>query len=504
MSGTRAVTDSNVLALASAGGRARDPDGQARAHAAGGGNVSRFRDVLSNLSGTSDKHATAPVDAKREDAASDRLVRLQNRHSWHEQWPRADSVDGLQSSEDDGDTVDDDALVMPDMQPDEPALEAEVSGGMERTIASIGFTGFDPRPFLPLQNRIVSPERPSSSAQATAGPTTLLASRPEATGHPRDDAHGPPFDPQPTAGADGNEPTELEVRLSVVRQETHFAPVSRSHAPDVLPEVQDPAEALRAAREKSDAEEISDTPGSRLHGSRLTKPDGGGSERAVAAGPAGRGRAEAEGQQTANQNDGWRSEATASPVRQDGQAPVAATASVVRQVSEGLIAELAIAEESPPMQHHLDAQSAKHASGPVLKVLEIQLEPANLGTVGVRMSLRGSALHLHLETGRHETAQLIQRDGDSLADRLQAAGYSIDAIVVQVRDGDRAGAGPLTTNSTPSFAQSSAQGQPGGSQSDRRSAGADQGHSSSFDQAKPAELRAEERDANSSGSGLYV
>ena len=69
------------------------------------------------------------------------------------------------------------------------------------------------------------------------------------------------------------------------------------------------------------------------------------------------------------------------------------------------------------------------ASG-VVKVLRLELQPADLGTITIRMSLKHDGLDIRVEASRHDTARLLQQDQDSLAKLLTSAGYRIDGMTV--------------------------------------------------------------------------
>jgi chemotaxis protein MotD len=90
------------------------------------------------------------------------------------------------------------------------------------------------------------------------------------------------------------------------------------------------------------------------------------------------------------------------------------------------------------------ATSAQHAShdaegsGSTVKVLHLRLDPPELGSLTVRMSLKHDVLALQVEATRPETASLIERDRDSLIGLLRTAGYSVDGLTVQMT--------PSTTN----------------------------------------------------------
>lgn len=76
------------------------------------------------------------------------------------------------------------------------------------------------------------------------------------------------------------------------------------------------------------------------------------------------------------------------------------------------------------------------AAGPV-KVLQLKLDPPDLGGVTIRLSMKNDALHLQIEASRHETARLIERDRDALGGMLRSAGYGGDGLSVQITSSDR-------------------------------------------------------------------
>jgi chemotaxis protein MotD len=101
-----------------------------------------------------------------------------------------------------------------------------------------------------------------------------------------------------------------------------------------------------------------------------------------------------------------------------------------------------------------------------VKVLHLQLQPAELGTVTIRIAVKDNALRVDLEVGRNETAHLIQRERDALSALLRSAGYSIDGLDVRLAD--------QTGSSMQGGGQSGLQmqgGQAGSSQSEARFSG---------------------------------
>jgi hypothetical protein len=68
------------------------------------------------------------------------------------------------------------------------------------------------------------------------------------------------------------------------------------------------------------------------------------------------------------------------------------------------------------------------ASDGVVKVLNLELKPANMGAVTIRIALKDNAIVVHLEAQRSETLQVIERERQALTNALSAAGYSVDGI----------------------------------------------------------------------------
>ena len=100
--------------------------------------------------------------------------------------------------------------------------------------------------------------------------------------------------------------------------------------------------------------------------------------------------------------------------------------------------------------------STKAASTSVIKVLRLELQPADLGTITIRLSLKQDSLEIRLEAGRHDTAVMLQRDQDTLARVLSSAGYRVDGLSISVAGADSSTA---QDGRTGTFQQSSAGGQ---------------------------------------------
>ena len=121
-----------------------------------------------------------------------------------------------------------------------------------------------------------------------------------------------------------------------------------------------------------------------------------------------------------------------SPAQDEHPAPQA-TVPVPRQIVDGIAAEI------PPPQ---DKSPAGPAAAPApstqsqpVKVVTIQLNPAELGTLTVRISLRNDALELQVETSRRDTARMVDADRD---DALEPA--ALGRLPRRGRDRARGGA----------------------------------------------------------------
>jgi chemotaxis protein MotD len=173
------------------------------------------------------------------------------------------------------------------------------------------------------------------------------------------------------------------------------------------------------------------------------------------------------------------------------------------QVADGIRLELGAAGETALTWSPSASATAKpHADAPV-KVLLIQLQPADLGTVTVRMSLKEDALELHIEASQQDTAQRLQQDQDSLSKVLRSAGYLIDGVAIRTADPDRSLVPPSQTSA--SLSQSSYQQTAGGAPSE---GGASHGRGHHEQSARGQAQQDAPADANgqrqASARGLFV
>jgi len=151
------------------------------------------------------------------------------------------------------------------------------------------------------------------------------------------------------------------------------------------------------------------------------------------------------------------------------------------------------------------------SSDGVVKVLHLELKPANLGSVTVRLTLKDNAITIHLEAQRQETLAVIERERQALAGALASAGYSVDGITAAPQGEMSRSIATLAgaADSGSSTAQGSPWGQDGQGQGLGSSAGG-QGRSGHAGAGNPAYHHpSDNKDANVSGvrrdaEGLYV
>ncbi|MEH3117576.1 MAG: flagellar hook-length control protein FliK [Methylorubrum populi] len=130
-------------------------------------------------------------------------------------------------------------------------------------------------------------------------------------------------------------------------------------------------------------------------------------------------------------------------------APVAVPASPQRQIVDALAAQPPAAASAA--QGRPAAMPAE--AGP-LKILTLQLHPADLGSVLVRMRLQDGRLEMSLRTSREETAERLRNEGDLLSGLLREAGYEPDVLTIQAGGGETRGEASPRAQGLASFAGS--------------------------------------------------
>lgn len=137
-------------------------------------------------------------------------------------------------------------------------------------------------------------------------------------------------------------------------------------------------------------------------------------------------------------------------------APPSSAASVVSQIGDAIASEVQqiVSSRSAPAP----GQALTHATAPLVKTLELHLEPRNLGPVTIKMSLSDTSLRIALKVRGTGVAHDIENGRQDLVRALNEAGCNLDELVVQAV-GHRAEVFSVTS---PSATTSSATGQNNG------------------------------------------
>ncbi|OZA00982.1 MAG: hypothetical protein B7X99_02345 [Rhizobiales bacterium 17-65-6] len=245
------------------------------------------------------------------------------------------------------------------------------------------------------------------------------------------------------------------MRVKVLSRETHFAPVTDWSLPSeadlgTQTKAVDPASAggdedtSEAGTDRGEAFAISarDRASVRLEQSRAQADASAGEGSAQA----GLDTGETEGGLATSASDGTSWSGTVQP-----SLPLAS----LRQVSTAIGAELARMADPTPSQTSADAQT--RTGGP-LRLLDIQLNPSDLGTVTVRMRLSDQGLDVRISASNPATARMLQADQARLGDLLKSQGIE-GANVTVVDPTDQSGAwGRFEITSRPSTGTLSGQG----------------------------------------------
>lgn len=114
-----------------------------------------------------------------------------------------------------------------------------------------------------------------------------------------------------------------------------------------------------------------------------------------------------------------------------------------QQVANAVVTELK--ESTAPAASAVPdlAMSQSNAPDQPLRILTINLEPAALGNVTVRLRLVGTEVSVHLAAERKDTSLMLDQQRDSIRDIMQSAGYVADVAPVQhgSLDGFQSGSG---------------------------------------------------------------
>jgi chemotaxis protein MotD len=140
----------------------------------------------------------------------------------------------------------------------------------------------------------------------------------------------------------------------------------------------------------------------------------------------------------------------------------------VRQIADRIAADILAGGSGQARADPVPSLPSAPMAQLPLKVLTIQLHPAELGAVTVRIALKNDVLELQIEAGRRDTARLVDADRETLSSLLRSAGYSVETMTVRAVDPSSAPASVGSSHGSPDGAPQS---QAGGSQPDARPSG---------------------------------
>ncbi|WP_246529101.1 flagellar hook-length control protein FliK [Microvirga zambiensis] len=94
------------------------------------------------------------------------------------------------------------------------------------------------------------------------------------------------------------------------------------------------------------------------------------------------------------------------------------------------VESLSTVQHSSMPSDGLNRVATAKASAGALRVLHLQLKPAELGLVTIKMRLAGDGLEMEIQAESEETAELLRNDAEKLSSLLRVSGYRPDAITI--------------------------------------------------------------------------
>jgi chemotaxis protein MotD len=136
--------------------------------------------------------------------------------------------------------------------------------------------------------------------------------------------------------------------------------------------------------------------------------------------------------------------------------PVAQLADVIANVATGLDSQGTAAQSNTTA----NAPSAGRAA-PV-KELDVQLNPASLGTVSIQMRLSKGNLSVTIQADKSDTLKLIENERDAISGKLKSLNFSVESVTVKASEpAASSNAGADATNTGTSTYGEPQQGQSG-------------------------------------------
>lgn len=130
-------------------------------------------------------------------------------------------------------------------------------------------------------------------------------------------------------------------------------------------------------------------------------------------------------------------------VQQETHLPPVPQFSATQQVANAVVSELK-GSPAPAASAAADLVGAQsNAPDQPLRILTVNLEPPDLGSVTMRLRLVGNEVSVQLAAQRKDTSTMLDQQRDQIRDLMQSAGYVADVAPVQhgSLDGFQAGSG---------------------------------------------------------------
>jgi chemotaxis protein MotD len=115
-----------------------------------------------------------------------------------------------------------------------------------------------------------------------------------------------------------------------------------------------------------------------------------------------------------------------------------AVRSLTDQLNEAVRAALAEAAVGGPDWEPATTAHARPAAGETNRILDLSLQPAELGSIRVRLALREATLRVELVAAKSETVRWLAEEQSQLGTRLEAAGYTLEALAISAAGGGTA------------------------------------------------------------------
>jgi len=242
-------------------------------------------------------------------------------------------------------------------------------------------------------------------------------------------------------------PSTPSVMVSVKHQETHFKPVIEGFTTKVVA-----PEQASGDGEAAGPEELFPALGVKPQAAKASGPTmssvlPAGLSQGTAAGAAEPGEAPelrairvAASERTAGKVESVSANSEMSP---KGDQTSTLASGTFNRIANAIAAEAAqMRSEVQSSAFHAEAarfMTSAKASESAVRMLNIQLHPADLGLITVKMKLTGDNLEMELQVSNEETARLLKTDSEKLSNLLKGSGYRPDIITVQTAPSDTKG-----------------------------------------------------------------